>query len=136
MDLMRRCASPIVRVQILALLFACAPVPGVNAAMLGTRSVLEQSASEPSDRTRVDAFLAREDVGAAFRAQGIDPFEARIRVDSLTDAEIRRLATQIDRLPAGGSSVGAIVGALLLVFVVLLITDLLGLTHVFPFVNR
>ena len=28
---------------------------------------------------------------------------------------------------------GAVVGALLLVFIILLITDILGFTHVFPF---
>ena len=39
-----------------------------------------------------------------------------------------RLADQIDSAPAGG-----IIGAILLVFFVLLVTDILGLTKVFPF---
>jgi hypothetical protein len=38
-------------------------------------------------------------------------------------------------LPAGGSAVGAIVGAAVLIFVILLITDILGFTNVFSFVN-
>jgi len=122
--------------QILALLLAFLPAPGVNAAMLGTRSVLEQGAGSSDERARVDSFLARQDVGAALRAQGVDPLEARIRAESLTDSEVRQLAERIDRLPAGGNAVGAIVGALVFVFIVLLITDLLGLTNVFPFVNR
>ncbi len=39
-------------------------------------------------------------------------------------------------LPAGGSAVGAIVGAGLVIFIVLLITDILGYTNVFTFVRR
>jgi len=56
-------------------------------------------------------------------------------VDSLSNEELANLANSIDQLPAGGSAVGVIVGAALLVFIILLITDLVGLTHVFPFVN-
>ena len=32
----------------------------------------------------------------------IDPLEAKARIDSLSDAEVMRLADQIDKLPAGG----------------------------------
>ncbi|MEA3413595.1 MAG: PA2779 family protein [Pseudomonadota bacterium] len=136
MPFLRRYAGLVIRMQILALLLAFLPAPGVNAAMLGTRSVLEQGAGPSEERARVDSFLARQDVGAALRAQGVDPLEARIRADSLTETEVRRLAERIDRIPAGGNAVGAIVGALVFVFIVLLITDLLGLTNIFPFVNR
>ncbi|HET7669436.1 MAG TPA: PA2779 family protein, partial [Burkholderiales bacterium] len=44
--------------------------------------------------------------------------------------EVAQLAAQIDSLPAGGDS---ILGLLVLVFVILLITDILGLTKIFPF---
>jgi hypothetical protein len=57
-------------------------------------------------------------------------------VESLSDAEAVDVASRIDQLTAGGSAVGVIVGAILLVFLVLLITDLLGLTDVFPFVKK
>jgi hypothetical protein len=70
------------------------------------------------------------------KLHGIDPLEAKARVDSLSDAEAVDVANHIDRLPAGSSTVGIIVGAILLVFLVLLITDLLGLTDVFPFVKK
>jgi len=55
------------------------------------------------------------------------------RVAALSDDEAARLASRIDQLPAGGDGVGAVVGALLLVFIILLFTDILGFTHVFPF---
>jgi hypothetical protein len=68
-------------------------------------------------------------------AQGVDPLEAQARVASLSDAEAVRLAGQVEHLPAGGNAIGVIVGAAVLVFIVLLITDILGYTDVFPFVK-
>jgi hypothetical protein len=67
---------------------------------------------------------------------GISPEEAKKRIDSLTDEEIENIASRIDRLPAGGDGLGAIVGAALLIFIILLITDILGFTDVFPFVKK
>jgi hypothetical protein len=61
---------------------------------------------------------------------GVDPRLARERVDALTDAQIERIAGRVEQLPAGGASV---VGVLFAVFVILLVTDILGLTRVFPF---
>ena len=69
-------------------------------------------------------------------ALGVDPEEAQARVASLSDREIGQIAGQIDRLPAGQGVLVALIGAALFVFLVLLITDLLGLTHVFPFVRH
>jgi hypothetical protein len=60
---------------------------------------------------------------------GVNTSDAQVRVAALTDAEAASLAGQIDSLPAGGD----VVGALVLIFVILLVTDILGLTKVFPF---
>jgi hypothetical protein len=38
-------------------------------------------------------------------------------------------------MPAGQGAIGVVVGAILIIFLVLLLTDLLGLTDVFPFVH-
>ena len=88
------------------------------------------------ERGKVDAFLQRQDVRDQMVAFGVDPEEARTRVASLSDREIGQIAGQIDRLPAGQGVIVALIGAALFVFLVLLITDLLGLTHVFPFVRH
>ena len=53
----------------------------------------------------------------------------RERVNALTDAEAAQMAEQIDRAPAGGD----VLGLLFTVFIILLVTDILGLTKVFPF---
>lgn len=81
-------------------------------------------------RARVQAALDRDDVRRQLGALGVDPALARDRVEALTDAEAAQLAAELHRLPAGGSS---FLGAVLFVFVLLLITDILGLTKIFPF---
>ncbi len=91
---------------------------------------------QASNRERVIQFFNRQDVQQAMTRQGVDPEEARQRVASLSDAEVQRIAAAMDKLPAGGDGVGAVVGAAVFIFLVLLITDLLGLTDVFPFVRR
>ena len=111
------------------------PHKSALAGMIGTETVLDATRSQEA-RDYLNRILAREDVRASLVAQGIDPLEAKARVDSLSDAEVVSLADQIEELPAGGSALGILVGALLIVFIVLLITDILGYTDVFPFVKK
>ena len=82
------------------------------------------------ERERVAALLERADVQAGLAAHGVSPGEAQSRVAAMTDAEVGELAARIDELPAGGVS---ILGAALIVFLVLLFTDIMGWTKIFPF---
>lgn len=86
-------------------------------------------------RVQITSFLAREDVKQVMVQYGVDTVEAQKRVDSLSSAELIKIANSMEQLPAGGDGIGAIVGAAVLVFLVLLLTDILGFTHVFPFVT-
>jgi hypothetical protein len=61
--------------------------------------------------------------------------EAKTRVDSLSDIEAITVANQIEQLPAGSGAIGAVIVASVIVFLVLLITDILGYTDIFPFVK-
>ena len=105
----------------LLILSLAMPLP-VRAGMVATESVLE--------RERIATVLQRADVQAHLQALGVSPGEVKARVAALTDDEAAGLATRIDELPAGGVS---ILGAALIVFLVLLLTDILGYTKVFPF---
>lgn len=98
------------------------PLPAF-AGMVSTEAVVANA-----DRTRVANFLEREDVRLQLEAQGVDPAQVKARVAALTDEEAAQLAAHMDEMPAGG-----VLGLILLVFVILLITDILGLTKVFPF---
>lgn len=106
-------------------------VQTAHATLVSTEQVARLAGQEaPSVRghARLSAALSRADVRAAIERQGVDPALAMERVASLTDEEAGQLAQKIDSAPAGG-----IIGALMLVFFVLLVTDILGLTKVFPF---
>lgn len=81
-------------------------------------------------RERIHEFLDRADVRAQLIARGVNPQDVSARVAALSDAEAAELAARIDELPAGGVS---IIGAILIVFLVLLLTDILGYTKIFPF---
>ena len=82
-----------------------------------------------AERDRVRDFMAREDVRTQMESLGVDANSVRERVDAMTDEEIGQLAGRIDQMPAGAG----IVGVLFAVFIILLVTDILGLTKVFPF---
>lgn len=113
-------------------LWATLFMPVAQASMVGTQTLAAQQSADAA-RARVQALLQREDVRDQLVSYGVDPAEAQQRVAALSDAEARRMAQRMDEMPAGGSS---IIGAAVFIFVVLLITDILGFTDVFPFVNN
>ena len=69
------------------------------------------------------------DLRQALAARGVDMAQAQARVQALSDDEVAALANQMDQAPAGGD----ILGVAFTIFIILLITDILGLTKVFPF---
>lgn len=112
------------RVLILCMLAFGAPLP-VSAEIVTTDQLYASA-----ERERVRGFLDRTDVQTRMQSMGVDPAVARARVDALTDEEAKQLAGRIDQLPAGADS---FLGVLFAIFIILLITDILGLTKIFPF---
>ena len=111
------------------------PYQSAMAAMIGTEVVIDADRAQ-SAREFLNGFLAREDVRNALISQGINPQEAKIRIDSLTDKEAQRVADQLERLPAGGDFLVTFLVVIFLVFVILLVTDIAGYTDIFPFVKK
>lgn len=114
----------------MSLINATILVPVAHAGMVTTQEVATVVATgqAESGQARLAAALARDEVRAEMERQGVDPAMAIERIAALTDEEAARLADQIETAPAGG-----IIGAILPVFFVLLLTDILGLTKIFPF---
>ena len=112
---------------IASLLVICIAVPlPSQGAMLPTDSALGAA-----QREQVNRLLERADVQARLADFGVKAGDLKARVAALTD-EVAQLGAKIDSLPAGADG-GALIGALVLIFIVLLITDILGLTKIFPF---
>jgi hypothetical protein len=99
------------------------PLPA-HAGMVGTDAVVASA-----ERERIAGFLDRADVRQQLQAQGVSPAEVKARVAAMTDEEAAQLAAHMDGMPAGGS----VLGVILIVFLVLLLTDIMGFTKIFPF---
>ena len=97
-------AKPVSVFLTIMMLSLTIPYKPVLAAMIGTETVIDMVCGEQA-RGQINNMLLREDVQSALKAQGIDPIEARARIDSLSDAEVIQIADQIDKLtaPAGGN---------------------------------
>ncbi len=135
MRMIRQAAKPVSILLTICMLMVIVPYRSSFAGMIGTETALDMTRGQEA-RNYIKGIVAREDVQTALIAQRINPLEAKARIDSLSDAEAIDLADQIEQQPAGGSALGVIVGALLIVFLVLLITDILGYTDIFPFVKK
>jgi hypothetical protein len=131
-----RCTKKsVASVLVLALSFLCLVVAPAKAAMVGTADML-QAQNNDLARQKIKAFMDRQDVIQQLQTLGVNPDEAKLRVDTMTDAEIALLSEKIDQLPAGGDALGFILLVGVVVFVVLLITDIMGVTDVFTFIKK
>ncbi len=121
----------ICRLLIVSLMALHLPMGSANAAMIGTESAIDQTVVA-QNRDKVEAFMSRADVRQQFQTMGLSADDAKTRVASMTDQEINKVAGKIDELPAAGSTAGTVLIILLVVFIVLVITDILGWTKIFP----
>ena len=134
MKLFRQTLKPISFVLAFFILMISGPFQTAYTAIIGTESLLD-SARGKEARTYLKQLLAREDVQHALVAQGIDPGEAKARINSLSDAEAIDAADKFDQLPAASGFFETLLIIAFLVFIILLITDIAGYTDVFPFVH-
>lgn len=119
---------------ILAFVFVCVSSQSVMAkpALIPTIEIVEET-SFSMEKDKIVKFLEQKHVQEELIKRGVAPQEAINRVASLSRSEIKMLSSEIENAPAGGDGIGTLVGAAVFVFVVLLITDILGFTKVFPF---
>ncbi|MGB5473531.1 MAG: PA2779 family protein [Gammaproteobacteria bacterium] len=96
------------------------------AGLVGTDQILSAD-TRNRHMTEIQNVLARDDVRTQMLDLGVNPADVEVRLNALTDAELAQLSTGMRELPAGGNVV-AVIG---IVFIVLLILELLGVTNVF-----
>ncbi len=125
--------KPIIFIVIAAFCTTIIPFPALHAAMLPTASVFENDSD--NIRCQVKRIMETQAVQQALEKRGVSTVEAMARVDALSDAQLQRLAAEMESLPSG-QGLGTLVGAAVFVFVLLLILDIAGVTDVFPFVVK
>ena len=122
----------------MAVVMTIVSLPGgvAQAGLVETEQVVAESAAS-ADRARVITFLLREDVREQMIRLGVRPDEAIARVAALSDAELQRITGHLDRLPAGqfGPPEALIITAAV-IFLILLILDIAGVTDIFPFIKK
>ncbi|MBD3634964.1 MAG: PA2779 family protein [Methylophaga sp.] len=129
-----RCFTKLVPILSILALFSMNIAP-LQAAMVDNDRLISQSQMQMS-KQEILTQLDRQHVQDKLLAMGVNIDDAKQRIDQMTQQELAQVAQDIENMPAGsGGVVGPIVGALLVVFIVLVVTDMLGATDVFGFVN-
>ena len=134
MRLARRAAKPVSVFTAFFWLLISGPYQSALAAMIDTEAVLDIDRAQ-SARIYLETLISRQDIREILVSRGIDPEEARARINSLSDSEVNAIADKVEQLPAGGIFEILLVAALL-VFLILLFTDIAGHTDVFSFVKK
>lgn len=113
-------------------LFVIAAVFGLGIPASAYASILGTDATLNIEQTsKAHKLLARQDVQDQLVQLGVDPVDAMARVNTMSRDELAALNGKLEKLPAGGNLVST-VG---LIFLILLLTDILGYTDIFPFVK-
>jgi hypothetical protein len=113
-----------------ALILTLLPATPLLAGMLDTNTLIATAGAD-AERTGLVQRLGSAQLESALARMGVDPAAARARVQRLTDAEVAELNARLDELPAGAG----VLGVVAVVFLVLVITDALGITNIFAFVH-
>ena len=135
MKQIRATGRPISWFMAILMIVILTPCPAALAKMVTAGAILDTDRVNDS-RAYVNSVLSREDVKSAFITKGIDVREAMLRTQALSDAEIVSLADSMENLPAGGGAFETVLIVALVVFLVLLFTDISGATDIFPFVKK
>ena len=117
---------------LLSLSLVILPIGPAQAAMVGNAQIANEVQAE-LNRSEILHMLDREVAQQQLLALGVSPEMVKERVAQMTDTEIAQLNQHLDELPAGGVD---LLGVILIVFIVFVITDMLGATDIFPFINK
>jgi hypothetical protein len=131
MNAFRKIAKPTGTLLAIVLLLVSTSYQSVSAAMVGTEKLLT-AGSKTESRNYLHQLTAREDIRRALIALGVDPQEAQLRIESLTDEEIALIADKIDRLAAGK---GVFIFSMIIVGVIvaaIIIFNYTSVTDIFP----
>ena len=108
------------------LLFSSLPA---QAAMVGTAEITREIAG-----INIDASTLQQErlwIQKQLLSNGVSEADSVLRVSHLSDSQVHHVRHKFDEMPAGAGAVGIAVG----IGIVLLVTDLIGLTDIFPFIR-
>ena len=125
MKSIQKCISILLSITLMSMSFTSA-----QAAMISNDMVINH-AQHNSERTELLQTINRADVKEQLLNLGVKTEDIESRIKLMTHEEIAQLNQQIDELPAGGD----VLGVILIIFIVFVITDVIGATDIFPFIK-
>lgn len=122
------------RLAIKLLLICFISVSFQQAALAGLVSTSEllNEESVTLEKQRLNHLLSSEHIKSQLVSMGVNPEDAKKRLDNMTDEEIIAFSSRMNEMEAGSG----VLELAVFVFLVLLVTDLLGYTDIFPFVKK
>lgn len=101
-----------------------------TAAVIDTPQMISEQQLQ-SDKADMKQALAKSEVKDRLLALGVSPADVEQRIDAMSAGELAMLQDKMDEMPAGSGALGLLALLVLIFF----ITDIIGVTDIFPFVN-
>ncbi len=100
-----------------------------QAAMVGTAQIVGVAGGQVLDQKVMQQ--KRDWIQAELVKGGISPADSALRVSSMSDNQVMQIHQRMDEMPAGAGAAGTV----LFILAVLAVTDLMGVTDIFPFIR-
>lgn len=97
-----------------------------HAGMIDSAAVMQMEQRDASI-AQIEQLLERDRLASQMETMGVDAADVAERLDQLTDEELLLLQDRLEALPAG-AGILEVIGV---IFVVLLILELVGVTNIF-----
>lgn len=102
----------------------------VQAAIISNDQIIYKT-DQVSDKAALLQTIKRADVQTQLSSMGVSAVDIETRINQMTHEEIAQLNQHMAELPVGSGVLGTVV----LIFIVLVITDVIGATDIFPFIH-
>lgn len=114
----------------LSLLLICAPLSQAQAAIIANAQLIDQ-VQLANNKEALLQTINRVDLQEQLLFMDVTTADIESRINQMTQQEIAQLNQQINELPAGGD----VLGIILIIFIIFVITDVIGATDIFPFIH-
>lgn len=105
-------------------------VSGAQAGVISSTDMIAEQHQFESKQS-LKSYFDRDDVKQQMVDMGVSPADVDARIDAMTPAELAELNSTLQDAPAGAG----LVGVVLTIFIVFVITDVIGATDIFPFIR-
>ena len=100
-----------------------------QAAMVGTAQIVGDASGQIFSSKIMQQ--KRDWIQTQLQQAGVSEVDSALRVSSMSDDQVMQIHQGMQEMPAGAGAAGTV----LLIFVILAITDYMGVTDIFPFIR-